>query len=183
MEKRRVRLDINGVVCGLITEESDEYMQALADEVGIMMLEIMAASPFVTREAAALTVALNFCDEAKKNEETALRRRKKLKDIEKRALEVERASAEMKKENAQLWEETEALLNQPGNILDLEEKRRLEKRIAELEAELEQIKASGGEEPGAEKKPHINKSMKNPLRSNEYEQQGFVSFFEKDADE
>ena len=35
MEKRRVRLEINGVVCGLITEESDAYMQALAGEVEI----------------------------------------------------------------------------------------------------------------------------------------------------
>ena len=34
MERRRVRLNINGVVCGLITGESEEYMQLLADEVG-----------------------------------------------------------------------------------------------------------------------------------------------------
>ena len=37
MERRRVRLNINGVVCGLITGESEAYMQALADEVGDMM--------------------------------------------------------------------------------------------------------------------------------------------------
>ena len=67
MEKRRVRLEINGVVCGLITQESDEYMQALAGEVGELMTEIQIASPYITREAAALTAALSYCDDAKKN--------------------------------------------------------------------------------------------------------------------
>lgn len=76
MEKRRVRLEINGVVCGLITEESDEYMQTLAGEVGEMMLEVQFASPYITREAAALTVALSYCDDAKKNGQ----RRQELQD-------------------------------------------------------------------------------------------------------
>ena len=76
MEKRRVRLEINGVVCGLITEESDAYMQALAGEVGEMMLEVQFASPYITREAAALTVALSYCDDAKKNGQ----RRQELQD-------------------------------------------------------------------------------------------------------
>ena len=41
MEKRRVRLEINGVVCGLITQESDAYMRSLAEEVGDVMQEIL----------------------------------------------------------------------------------------------------------------------------------------------
>ena len=40
VEKRRIRLEINGVVCWLITQESDEYMQSLAKEVG----ELLAAT-------------------------------------------------------------------------------------------------------------------------------------------
>ena len=45
MEKRRVRLEINGVICGLITQESDEYKKSLADEVNEMLEEIQIASP------------------------------------------------------------------------------------------------------------------------------------------
>ena len=71
--KRRVRLNINGVVCGLITGESEEYMQVLADEVGDMMKQIMDASPFITREAAALTAALSICDDCHKNADLAKR--------------------------------------------------------------------------------------------------------------
>ncbi|MGI6256054.1 MAG: cell division protein ZapA [Acutalibacter sp.] len=67
MEKRRVRLEINGVVCGLITQESDDYMRKLAGEVGELMTEIQIASPYITREAAALTAALSYCDDATKN--------------------------------------------------------------------------------------------------------------------
>lgn len=72
MEKRRVRLEINGVVLGVITEESDEYMEALAEEVGDQMQAILDASPFITREAAALTAALGYLDDAKKAEDLAL---------------------------------------------------------------------------------------------------------------
>ena len=55
MEKRRVRLEINGVVCGLITQESDEYMRSLANELEEKLMEVQLASPYITREAAALS--------------------------------------------------------------------------------------------------------------------------------
>ena len=50
MEKRRVRLEINGVVCGLITQESDEYMRSLANELEEKLMEVQLASPYITRE-------------------------------------------------------------------------------------------------------------------------------------
>ena len=82
MDKRRVRLNINGVVCGLITGESEEYMQVLADEVGDMMKQIMDASPFITREAAALTAALSICDDCHKNADLAKRLRERCEELQ-----------------------------------------------------------------------------------------------------
>ncbi len=100
LEKRRIRLEINGVVCGLITEESEEYMQALANEVGELMREILDASPFITREAAALTAALGYCDDAKKNG-------KKANEFSERAEELE--------VEAEIWQEDkEKLLAKAG---------------------------------------------------------------------
>lgn len=93
MEKRRVRLEINGVVCGLITQESEEYMQSLAKDVREMIGEIQLASPYITREAAALTAALSYCDDAKKNGQ----KRKELQDRVDE-LEVE----------AEIWQEEKA---------------------------------------------------------------------------
>ena len=182
MEKRRVKLNINGVVCGLITAESDEYMEELSKELGDIMKKMLAASPFITREAAALTVALNYCDEARKSEQRMLQMRKKVQEVEKTALEIERQSVMLKKENAQLWEETEALLSQTEKADERAERTALQQRIVELETENRVLKGNGQmQSPGDAIKP----SLHNPLRHHEYDQQGFVSFFEKadDADE
>lgn len=95
MEKKRIRLDINGVVCGLITQESEEYMQGLAQETGAMMQEIQKAAPYITREAAALTVALSYCDESKKRGKQAAQLQERIDE-----LEVE----------AEIWQEEKAEL-------------------------------------------------------------------------
>ncbi len=118
VEKRRIRLEINGVVCGLITQESEEYMGSLAQEVGAMMRQILDASPYITREAAALTAALSCCDEAKKNGRKASSLQDRVEE-----LEVE----------AELWqEEKEELLK---SVVDSQKDARLQERAARLEAE------------------------------------------------
>lgn len=113
MEKRRIRLEINGVVCGLITEESGEYMESLAGEVGEMMRGILDASPFITREAAALTAALSYCDDAKKNGKKAF-------DLQERVDELE--------VEAEIWQEDrEKLLKSGGEKADAALLERLQK--------------------------------------------------------
>lgn len=82
MEKRRVRLEINGVVCGLITQESDEYMKSLAEEVGEMVTEIQIMSPYITLEAAAMTAALSYCDDARKNGQKSQRLQDRVDELE-----------------------------------------------------------------------------------------------------
>ena len=77
-----MRLDINGVVCGLITQESEEYMRGLADEVGSLMRGVLEASPYITREAAALTAALSCCDDARKNGRKAAALQERVDELE-----------------------------------------------------------------------------------------------------
>jgi len=179
LEKRRIRLNINGVVCGIITEESDEYMQMISDEVGSMMAKIMASSPVITRESAALTVALSFCDEARQTEERLQNMKRKAVELEKRALETERQSTMLKKENSQLWEETEALLNQPAGDFSAKERERMTDRISALEAELLLLrgKIPNSEETQGELAAPL---LRNPLKPDGQDLQGFVSFFQKD---
>lgn len=132
MEKRRVRLEINGVVCGLITQESDDYMKKLAAEVGELMTEIQIASPYITREAAALTVALSYCDDATKNGQRRQQLQERVDE-----LEVE----------AEIWQEEKAdmLKNGPGpetraRIQALEqENTALQESAHELESLREQV--------------------------------------------
>lgn len=127
MERRRVRLEINGVVCGVITQESDEYMQQLAVEVGELMQNIQGASPHITREAAALTAALGYCDDAKKGGVNAKQLQERIDE-----LEIE----------AEIWqEEKEELL---GKVPSEEEIRGLKERIAALERENTALQETAG---------------------------------------
>ncbi len=121
MEKRRIRLEINGVVCGLITQESEEYMQSLAGEVGELMGNILEASPYITREAAALTAALGYCDDAKKNGKQAFALQERIDE-----LEVE----------AEIWqEEKEEMLKNPPAGEGTAADPALRERLLKLEAE------------------------------------------------
>ena len=67
MSKTRVKLDICGVTCTLITEESEEYMKKLGAEVSKLMSGILYASPSTTVQLAAVTAALSYLDENKQS--------------------------------------------------------------------------------------------------------------------
>lgn len=181
LEKRRVKLNINGVVCGLITSETDEYMQRLSLELSQRMSQILASSPFITRESAALMVALNYCDEGNKSDDRLLEMKRRLQETEKRALETERQSVMLKKENAQLWEETAALLEQTEKAEQRDTRDAYEQRIADLETENALLRQSNGVE--SLPKPEQFTRLKNPLRHYEVDQQEFISFFEKKQQE
>ncbi len=233
MERRRVRLNINGVVCGLITGESEAYMQALADEVGDMMRQIMSASPFVTREAAALTTALSICDDCHKNAELAARLKERKEELEVEAelwqeekvellksavdtqkdaqlaekaarLESENTRLEehiqrlkevviqaraIEDENAALREAVKSAEEPSENELRLEaENRELTAKLAALEERLAQAKtvqapteSAAEDQPAQKPKPKSRRRRSNPIRDfPELEQEGLVSFFEKD---
>lgn len=233
MERRRVRLNINGVVCGLITGESEAYMQALADEVGDMMRQIMSASPFVTREAAALTTALSICDDCHKNAELAARLKERKEELEveaelwqeekvellKSAVDTQKdaqlaeKAARLESENTRLEEHIQRLkevviqaraiedenaalreamksAEEPSeNELRLEaENRELTAKLAALEERLAQAKpvqapaeAAAEDQPAQKPKPKPRRRRSNPIRDfPELEQEGLVSFFEKD---
>gem|GEM_PF-5793528 len=165
--KRRIRLDVNGVVCALITHESDEYMYSLSEEVSTIMSEMLTSSPFITREMAALTLALGYCDDIKKQAD-------KISQLEEQMNELEKRSEELERENGQLWEETDELIAKQaagGEVIDASaQKQRIQKRVARA-VETEKRKLA------VEKKP----KKQNPFRiGEEFEQQGFISFFEQE---
>lgn len=155
MDKRRVRLSINGVVCGLITGESEEYMQVLADEVGDMMKQIMDASPFVTREAAALTAALSICDDCHKNADLA----KRLKE-RKEELEVE----------AELWQEEKVELLK--SAVDTQKDAQLAEKAARLESENTRLEEHLQRLKGIEARAQSLEDENNALRQNAKAAQG-----------
>lgn len=120
MEKRRIRLEINGIVCGLITQESEDYMRSLADEVGELMNDIMEASPYITREAAALTAALSYCDDSKKSGRKAVELQERVDELEVEAEIWQEDKDEMLKKAA---EDAGAELSKRLNLLEEENTR------------------------------------------------------------
>lgn len=93
-------------------------MQTLADEVGGLMGQIMASSPLITREAAALTAALSICDDCHKNAERAAALAGKAEE-----LEVE----------AELWQEEKVELLK--SAVDTQKDAQLAEKAARLESE------------------------------------------------
>lgn len=186
MEKRRVRLVIEGIVCGLITEEDDAYMEMVSAEVSATIKKVIASSPFITREAAALTAALSYCDEAKKGDDRLLQMKRRVYEMERKMLEAQQEAGQLRRENAQLWEETGALLDQPKETA-AENLLNYQKRVEALETENALLKSKtamiGAQTPMLTKPV----KLKNPLRHNGIDQQGLVSFFarnpEKEEDE
>ena len=117
MEKKVHKLNIAGEEYRIISDESAEYMQALAHELDLKMSAIIKGSRISTTQAAVL-VALQCADDAAKNSGSADTLRSQLKeyledaaqakserDFYKRELERVKAVSEAEEKNTtgRLW--------------------------------------------------------------------------------
>ena len=82
MEKRRVRLMVNGMPVSLLTDESDEYMQELVRQVEADIHG--AETPYGPTERPLLMAALNLCDRAIRAEKEGGELKKQLEEKEAR---------------------------------------------------------------------------------------------------
>lgn len=89
MEKNKVRVNIAGVTYSLITDETAEYTNELAAEIDEKMKEMQGANPFMSTNQAAVLVAIEFADKAKKAEAAAEGYRDQIKDYLKDASEAQ----------------------------------------------------------------------------------------------
>lgn len=87
MNKTTHRLKIAGEEYRIVSEESAEYMSELAHEIDLKMAEILRGARVSTTQAAVL-VALQYADEAKKNGGTTDNLRLQLKEYLKDAADA-----------------------------------------------------------------------------------------------
>ena len=66
LEKNKVKVTIAGVDYALTTEETPEYTTRLAAEIDEKMKELRAANPFISTNQAAVLIALDYANSAKK---------------------------------------------------------------------------------------------------------------------
>lgn len=154
MAKNRVRLNISGVNCTLLTEEDETYLQEMAQEVETL-LDSMTKSGSNFSVAAVIT-ALSFLDESKKNA-------KRIEELEEKIAEFADSESELRAARA----ENKKLKN---------EKDTLAGKVRKLEAKLKKAVSSP-----AEPKPTAYTAvgeLRNPFRP-QIDETGLVSFYER----
>lgn len=112
MEKNKVRVNIAGVTYSLLTDETAEYTQTLAAEIDEKMREMQGANPFMSTNQAAVLLAIDYADQAKKAEETAAGYREQIKDYLKDASEAQTQRDFYKRELDRVRTESKAKANQ-----------------------------------------------------------------------
>lgn len=112
MERNRVRVTIAGVNYSLITDESVEYTNEIAAEIDGKMKELQGANPFMSTNQAAVLVAIEFADKARKAEQTSEGYRAQIKDYLKDASEAQTERDFYKRELDRVRTEAKAKSNQ-----------------------------------------------------------------------
>lgn len=80
MDKNKVKVMIAGIEYALSTEESPEYTAMLASTIDERLKEIRSANPFISTNQAAVLIALQYANDAKKAEMSADNLRAQIKD-------------------------------------------------------------------------------------------------------
>lgn len=112
MEKNKVRVTIAGITYSLLTDETAEYTTELAAEVDAKLAEMQGANPFMSTNQAAVVLAIEFADKAKKAEQTAEGYREQIKDYLKDASEAQTERDFYKRELDRVRTEAKAKANQ-----------------------------------------------------------------------
>lgn len=112
MEKNKVRVTIAGITYSLLTDETAEYTTELATEVDAKLAEMQGANPFMSTNQAAVLLAIEFADKAKKADQTAEGYREQIKDYLKDASEAQTERDFYKRELDRVRTEAKAKANQ-----------------------------------------------------------------------
>lgn len=109
MAANKVRLSIAGSNYVLLTNDSEEYMQELAERLDKNINEAMAASESMSVTAAAILTALDYLDELKKNAASADNMRAQIKDYLEDAAQAKLAAESARREVERLRGEVQKM--------------------------------------------------------------------------
>lgn len=80
MDKNKIKVTIAGIEYALSTEESPEITAMLASAIDEKLKEIRSVNPFISTNQAAVLIALQYANDAKKAEMSADNLRAQIKD-------------------------------------------------------------------------------------------------------
>lgn len=166
MSKNKVKLNICGISCALLTEDEQEYVMKVGKEVENAILSLTTNNEGVSLVKAAVVTALSYCDEKHKQEELTEGMRAQVRDYLSDSSRARMEADEARKEIEHLKKEIQTLRAR----LTEEQKKEDSKEEADVP-----VKKTNGDSPAP-----VHGSFYNPLhRDITPEQEGFMSFFEK----
>lgn len=155
-EKKKVRVTIGGINYSLITDETAEYTHQIAEEIDTHMKELMGSNPFISSNQAAVLLAIEYIDKAKKAEQLVETYRSQIKDYLKDTSEMQTERDFYKRELDRLRTEEKAKSDQINFFTQVEEKPEVkttvkaEVKAEEAKKEVEEVKEA--EAPAVETK-------------------------------
>ncbi len=167
MGKNKVKLNICGISCSLISEDTEEYVLSLGQEVEASMESLIRQNPRVSLTLAAMITALNFCDSSHKSTASADNLRSQIKDYLEDSSRARLEADEARREIEKMKKEIQTL------------------RARLAEKEQGETSSSQSQEEAPVQRPAPQSSVQkgtfsNPLKPTVApEQEGFMSFFEK----
>lgn len=66
MDKVHVKINICGVECGILSDESENYVYSIADEINEIVQKIKFSNPGISRSMVDIMAMMKFCDENRK---------------------------------------------------------------------------------------------------------------------
>lgn len=109
MPANKIKLNIAGSSYVVISPDSEEYVQGLAERLDQDIAEVMAANPNTSVTSSAILVALDYLDELKKNSAGADNMRAQIKDYLEDAANAKLAAEEARREVERLRREVQKM--------------------------------------------------------------------------
>ena len=172
MSKNKIKLNICGVSCALVSEDSEEYMLSVGREVEDAIEAVTRQDERASLTLAAMIAALNFCDSSHKALASADNLRSQIKDYLEDSSRARLEADEARREIEKMKKEIQTLR------VRLAEK----EKAGKTESSDESLPSAPVQRPAPQT---VQKgSFSNPLKPTVTpEQEGFMSFFEKTGQE
>lgn len=166
MAKNKVRLTICGCECALCSDDSENYIRSIGDEVQKAIDGVMEKNERVSVTLAAIITALSYCDDCHKTSSTAENMRTQIKNYLEDSSHARMESEEAKRELERLKRENQTL----------------RARLAALDSPAEAEKKPPIA-PAATPKQQQTGDFSRVVPEAQADQEGFMSFFEKKNNE
>lgn len=169
MSKNKIKLNICGVSCALVSEDSEEYMLSVGREVETAIEAVTRQNERASLTLAAMIAALNFCDSSHKALASADNLRSQIKDYLEDSTRARLEADEARREIEKMKKEIQTL------------RARLAEKDKPYEQNASGTSAASGAPVQRSAPQTVQKgSFSNPLKPTVTpEQEGFMSFFEK----